>query len=202
SSTRVGATVTATTTTTTSIEPDEIDVSATGDGTEKKGNVEINWKVEEGSKSNTGGTVDGVTPGNDPEPVTPDFGILLGGGNDNDDSESNTPAATEEGRAEVAKIILADLIERGVPVQSVLINSEKVETKVEHRVKLLALFSVNTTATVEIDANEQVKVKFPWWAFLASGKDKEGVGDRVFTAISNVLKTKHDTVKNSIGNIR
>lgn len=129
-----------------------------------------------------------------------DFGIFFGKGKDA--SGNVIPAATEEGRAEVAKIILADLKESGVPVQSVLINTDKVETKVEHRVKLFALFPINTTATVEIDANEQVKVKFPWWSFLASGKDKKGIGERTFTAISNVLKTKHDTVKNSIGNIR
>lgn len=175
-----------------------------GESTEaKKGNVEVNWKVEEGEKN----TVPGVEPdeidvAGDDEPITPDFGILLGGGSDDDDAESNAPAATEEGRAEVAKIILADLKASGVPVQSVLINTEKVETKVEHRVKLFAIIPIDTTATVEIDADEKVKVKFPWWSFLASGKDKKGVGERTFTAISNVLKTKHDTVKNSIGNIR
>ncbi len=167
----------------------------------KKGNVEMNWKVEEG-ESAPAIEPDEIDVAGDGEPTTPDFGILLGGGGGDDNAEQNVPAATEEGRAEVAKLILADLKERGVPVQSVLIRETAVETTVTQRVKLFAIIPINTTATVAIDANENVKVKFPWWAFLASGKDKDGIGERTFTAISNILKTKHDTVKNSIGNIR
>ena len=72
-----------------------------------------------------------------------------------------------------------------------------------------------------------MKVKFPWFTFLMSidlsaadietelegefgtgnekwFKDNSGASEiaKAFTTLSNILKTKHDTVKNSIGNVR
>lgn len=168
------------------------------DGETKKGNVEMNWKVEEGEK---GAPAPGVEPDEidlkgDDEPLTPDFSILLGGEGSSDDKEG------KENRSEVATIVLLAVQEEGVPAEQLSLNFEKIKTKVKQPLKLFGFIPVSTSATVEIDAQGEVETKYPWWSFLASGKDGENLGSKVRTAISNVLKTRHDTIKNSIGNIR
>jgi type VI protein secretion system component Hcp len=159
----------------------------------KKGNVEFEWKVEEGESAPAEPGVTDVTTGG--QAVTPDFSILLGGGSDDDE-------ATASRRDEVAGILKQGMEEAGMPVEQISLNVEKIKTKVAQEVRLFGIIPVRATATVEIDAENRVKVKYPWWSFLASGKDAEGLGERIFTTLSNVLKTKHDTVKNAIGNVR
>lgn len=249
----------------TSIEPDEIDVAdppqegstdylleiggvegeSTKGGTASsaaasqpkgnKGNVDFNWKVEEGESApgvepdeidaqddpqeastdyllklggvegeSTKGNVPGVEPdeidvATDPEPLTPDFGILLGGGSSSGDDEEGL---TEEQQSEVAEILLQGLQEQGAPAETLSLNYEKIKTRATQLVKFLGFIPMTISATVEIDAEEQVKVKFPWWSFLVSGKDGDSLGQQIFTSLSNVLKTKHDTVKNAINNVR
>jgi len=160
----------------------------------KKGNVEFEWKVEEG-ESAPAIEPDEIDVADDGEPLTPDMAVLLGGGSDDE-------AEAEANRAEVAQILFEGMQEAGAPVESVSMNFEKIKTKVVQEVKLFGIIPVTTTADVEIDAQSKVKVKFPWWAALASGKDGDGLGKAVFSTLSTILKTKHDTVKNSIGNIR
>lgn len=151
----------------------------------KKGNVEYNWKVEEGQKVMVEG-----------EAVTPDFSILLGGGGGDDE-------ASEGALDEIEKILEDGAKEEGLPVEEISLNFEEIKTKINTEMKFLGIFPISAKAEVEIESEGEVKVKFPWWAFLASGKeDKEELGKRVSTTLSNVLKTRHDTVKNSIGNIR
>lgn len=164
------------------------------DGESAKGKVETGWKVEEGEKA----AVPGVEPDEidvnvDPEPVTPDFSILLGGGG----TESSA-----EGEAKVAEILLQGMQEADMPAEQVSLNYGKIKTKIAQPLKLFGFIPVSVSAEVEIDVDRNVKVRFPWWSFLATGKDEAGLGSRVFTAVSNVLKTKHDTVKNSINNVR
>ena len=125
-----------------------------------------------------------------PEPVMPDFSILLGGG------------SSEEGRAKAEEILLQGMQDEGVPAEQVSLNFEKIKMKVVQPAKLFGVIPLSMKAEVEIDADENVKVRFPWWSFLTRGGDEASLGARVFTAVSNVLKTKHDTIKNSIGNIR
>lgn len=187
-----------------SIEPDEIDAraaaGATASGT-KKGNVEYEWKVEEGEKGapNPGVEPDEIDVADDDEPITPDFGILLGGGPPagGDDGEE-----AAESRAAIAEILMEGMQEAGAPTESISLNYEKIKAKVVQPVKLFGFIPLSADATIEIDAEQNVKVQFPWWAAFATGKDGETLGQKVFTALSNVLKTKHDTIKNSIGNIR
>jgi hypothetical protein len=97
--------------------------------------------------------------------------------------------------------------------------------------KLFGIFPIKFSALSTIDtgsSTERVKVKFPWYSFFIkkdfSETDLEqaiqgGLGEgeiratsslqgnitrlaQMMSTISNVLKTKHDTVKNSINNIR
>ena len=205
------------------------------------GNVEFEWKVEEGEStqpndgqdvttgqgSSSGGTADlnigigeqaatgGVNvaagdvngDGMEGEGVEPDeidfqgeqesnFAILLSSGGSDGDNEKGQRAA------EVLEILKDGLEEEGVATEHISLNFEKITTKVKQEVKLFGFIPVQATATVEIDAEEKVKVKFPWWTFLAGGKNSESLGQKVFSALSNVLKTKHDTLKNSINNVR
>ena len=176
--------------------PSQSDTVASPGTGEGKGKVEYDWKVEEG-ESAPAIEPDEIDVADDSEPITPDFGILLGGGGGGiDDDEA------EEGRAAVADILLQGMQEAGMPAENVSLNFEKIKTKVSQPLKLFGIFPMSAAVTVEIDAEERVQVRFPWWAFLASGKQGDALGERVVSAISNVLKTKHDTIKNSIGNIR
>lgn len=160
----------------------------------KKGNVEHEWKVEEG-ESAPGAEVDDIKFEDDNEPITPDFGILLGGGSDGDE-------ASEEDLETVAEILKQGMEEAGQPVETLSLNYEKIKTKVKHEVKLFGFISVPAEASIEIDTKGETKVQFSWWTFLASGKDGDTLGRRVSGILSNVLKTKHDTIKNSINNVR
>jgi len=106
------------------------------------------------------------------------------------------------------------------------INLEEESTKVEYRMpaKLFGIFNSSHKVSVEADKQSRIKVKFPWFSFLfkksVSAKELEadvktalpevddevivGFENRIQTllSISDVLKTKHDTVKNSINNVR
>lgn len=111
-------------------------------------------------------------------------------------------------------------------VESISLNFSKIEWNYRTQGRLFGFLSVplRKTITVELNpvASERVKIKYPWYAFLTSvdvpqedlttDVDAEVRGEadlasfeaqaRVFTAVSNVLKTKHDTAKNSINNVR
>jgi hypothetical protein len=150
------------------------------DGETSKGKVEMEWKVEEGEKA----AVPGVEPDeidvqNDPEPITPDFSILLGGG----DSEQ-----AQQARTQIADVLLKGAAEEGAPVEQVSLNFEKIKTKTRQQVKLFGFIPVAMSATVEIDAQGSVSVRFPWWAFLAGGKNEEQLGQQTSATLLSVLK--------------
>lgn len=197
----------------------ETSVSSTGratTSTEAKGNVEYEWKVEEGEKAEAkesgekGGTEDiniGVgelrNTGIEPDEIdfmgesenATNFGILLGGGSD--DSEERAQGL------ERARLVLEENAKASdQAIESVSLNFEKITTRVRHEVRLFGFIPVEATAEVDVDAEQRVAVRFPWWTIFASGDDEESVAERVYTTLSNVLKTKHDTVKNAIQNVR
>ncbi len=163
------------------------------DGETKGGDVEFEWKVEEGESAPP--SAGGSEVAADAQPLTPDFSILLGGSGGDDEE------ASESGRAQASEILLQGMQEAGVPAEQVSMNFEKIETRVRQEIKLLGLIPVSVLTTVEIDADERVAVKYPWWSFLAGGKDAS-LGEKVFSSISNVLKSKHDALKSAIGVIR
>ena len=160
-----------------------------------KGNVEYEWKVEEGEKAAIPSIEpDEIDVADDGRPITPDFGVLLGGETDDD----ATRAETEHDR----DVFVTEAKVADSAIESIAFNYEKITAKVRHEVKLFGFIRVSTVADVDIDGDEKVSVHFPWWAVFATGKDIDGVGERTFTTLSNVLKTKHDTIKNSINNVR
>ena len=163
-----------------------------GDTGSAKGNVEFEWKVEKGEN-----LLD------DEEPVTPDFGILLGGGHDQDDDSDSVPTKDEDvGLARALEVLEDNAKASDQAIESVSLNFEKITTKIKQEVKILGFIPTTVTVTVDVDALANAEVHYPWWAFLASGKDSDLIGARVVNTLSNVLKTKHDTIKNAIGNIR
>ena len=215
-----------------------------GETAKKGGNVEFEWKVEEGESGPVRPAIGDIT--GDGQSLTPDFSILFGGGddddcedggkdgcgddrcakgdNDCDDSDKDgypnsdnsqraggaehskdvfvnnaDPAAA---RAAIAELLLKGAQEAGAPIESLSLNFTKIEMKARQDAKLFGIIPFVVKATVEIDADSRVKVKFPWWSFLVSGTDPDTLGQTISNSVSNVLKTKHDTVKNSIGNIR
>ena len=115
-------------------------------------------------------------------------------------------------------------------IEELSLNYEKIVINYRSSGKLFGFIPLSFTQEVELDtAGEnvgRVKVKMPWFSFLmradVGGDDVEeeaskqkdhdkwinieswSFGERAeaLSTLSNILKTKHDTVKNSIGNIR
>ncbi len=184
------------------VEPEEIDVMEEP----QEASTDYLLKLEGVKGESTKGNVPGVEPDEidvavSPQPVMPDFGILLGGGASSDDDSAGESLANEN-RTKVEEILLQGMQAEGAPAESISLNYEKIKTKAKQTVKFLGFIPMDITATVEIDADAKVSVKYPWWSFLVSGKDGDSLGAQIFSSISNVLKTKHDTIKNAIGNIR
>src|SRR3989344_1148245 len=117
-------------------------------------------------------------------------------------------------------------------VEEVSSDEDSVEVRYRVPAKFLGFFETSLPVTVvakkaQGELGEGVRVRFPWYrvlfgveeevtetslesdigAAVIADLDSDGALDvsvaaRIYTAISNVLKTKHDTVKNSVGNIR
>lgn len=116
----------------------------------------------------------------------------------------------------------AGILLRDDNVQSTSYADTNTEVAYAMPAKFLGLFNASLTARVNVDASGKVKVKYPWFGFLYAKSVSAGAvkGDveaglkllvtsnelqttaQMFSTISNVMKTKHDTAKNSIGNIR
>lgn len=160
----------------------------------KKGNVDMQWKVEEGEKS--------AAPGVEPDEIDYDgdsksatnFGILLGG--------SDTSDERQKGLDRAEKVILNHATESGVPMESLSLNFTKIEYKYKSDAKLFGFIPMSVLATVEIDETETATVKLPWWSFLVTGVEREEIGRTAKETLSNILKTKHDAVKNAIANVK
>ena len=137
---------------------------------------------------------------------------------------------TEEDVADYAGALLASSEE----IETISIEGSEVRMTSRQPVKLFGLFGVSMEQRVQIfgdpdfeDAGVEVKVKFPWWSFLAKktisaddientfdeelrkqievadssiGQDQQEV--RQFQMMSNIMKTSHDTMMSIIGNMR
>ena len=109
-------------------------------------------------------------------------------------------------------------------VKSIQADEEKVEMEYKMPARFLGIFSASLAARAKIARDGSVKVAYPWYSFLfkklvaANDIKSEAeaslpeVGDEALVlfkkralmikTLSSIMKTKHDTVKNSIGNIR
>ncbi|RJQ34407.1 hypothetical protein C4556_02710 [Candidatus Parcubacteria bacterium] len=117
-------------------------------------------------------------------------------------------------------------------VEEISSDEDSVEVRYRVPAKFLGIFETSIPVIVVAEKAQGelgggVKVRFPWYRVLfgieeevsetsletdigaevIADLDSDGALDvsvaaRIYTAISNVLKTKHDTVKNSVGNIR
>lgn len=109
-------------------------------------------------------------------------------------------------------------------VKSVEVDQKKVKIAYKMPARFLGIFRSSIATRAEVTYSGEVKVSLPWYAFLfkksVSTDDIESearailpeVGDEVLmsfesraravTTLSDIMKTKHDTVKNSINNIR
>ena len=117
-------------------------------------------------------------------------------------------------------------------VEEISSDEDSVEVRYRVPAKFLGIFETSIPVIVVAEKAQGelgggVKVRFPWYrvlfgveeevsetslesdigAAVIADLDSDGALDvsvaaRIYTAISNVLKTKHDTVKNSVGNIR
>ena len=72
-------------------------------------------------------------------------------------------------------------------------STPKDEPREQHDVEPLAEETIRDLEVTDEEAAEQVR---------GDGSVGVGTAEPSYTAISNVMKTKHDTVKNSISNVR
>ena len=114
-------------------------------------------------------------------------------------------------------------------MEEISLNFEKITMEHRSSGKLFGFIPISFTQRVELEAEGddagRVKVKMPWFSFLlkadvpaedieteAEASISANLGNNenwdfggqaeIIATISNVLKTRHDTVKNSVGNIR
>ncbi len=112
-------------------------------------------------------------------------------------------------------------------IENISIATTSIELGYSHEARLFGLFSYKLTPIVTVQggagSTTDIKVKFPWYHFFfkkgidfseverefeltqteisATENDMNRIAATLQT-LSNILKTKHDTAKNSIGNIR
>ncbi len=105
------------------------------------------------------------------------------------------------------------------------VSTTSVKVVFKEEAKFLGIFTANLKMEVNADAEGRVKVRYPWFSFLykkpidaseveveieeelSQSQEIKAKGSlqataKMFSTISNVMKTRHDTAKNSVGNIR
>jgi hypothetical protein len=184
----------------------------TGNTAVQKGNVEMEWKVEEGEHI----AVDAViVRGWDPKKKEEFM---------SEHKEAAAVHSKQELEHFAQGILLLD-----EKIAEVQFNPKELSVSYEAEGKLLWFIPMSYTKRLVASGEEGGEVTFtakkPWWGFLVSGdgddetateakkKHKEtieiaswsfGASNQamLLKTISDVLKTKHDTVKNSVSNVR
>ena len=109
-------------------------------------------------------------------------------------------------------------------MKSIQTGEDSVEIEYEMPARFLNIFNASLVVRAEVASGRLVKIKYPWLSFLfkkfvvTSDIESEvkaslpEIGDEVLVSfearalaikiLSNIMKNKHDTVKNSISNIR
>lgn len=92
---------------------------------------------------------------------------------------------TEEDLTDYAEALLAS----GEDISSISVRDDVIGLTFDQQVKLLGLFSIRMEQHVDVSADSaeegRVKVKFPWWAFLAK---KDISADAIKVAVEDELK--------------
>jgi len=188
-----------------SIEPDEIDSAQTG--------AQVGGVKDDGVILLNGVTVRGW----DPEKKETILGVV------------KTYAQVRS--SQDLENFAAGVLLKDDSIEEAEVSTSSLKVVSSEPVKFLGLFSAKMRMKVSASADGKVKVRYPWFAFLYSKLVKASEVEteinselssaslpytpaatiaeadfqataRVFTSVSNVLKTRHDTVKNSVGNIR
>lgn len=183
------------------------------DSGEEKGKVEASWKVEEGTKISVSAV---EVRGWDPEKKQEFLGEV----------KANAELKTPEDLENFARGVLLE----DENITDIEFRNDGLEVAYRATGKILGIIPVSFTERVvaagEDGAEPEVRVLLPWWGFLLApdvapgdieAEVKKGHKNEIdivswswgasnagsyVTLISNVLKTKHDTVKNSINNVR
>lgn len=214
------------------VEPDEIDYTdddddgdgltpdtavllggGSDDAEEKKGNVEYEWKVEEGEKISVSAVeVRGWDPKQKQEFL--------------EDVKEFAELQSDQDLENFAKGVLLE----DENIEDIEFRNDGLEVAYKATGKLLGFFPITFTERVVAEGEDgqdiEVKVKMPWYSFLlspdvdpndianeAKKKHKETIeiaswsfgasnSGSLLVLLSDILQTKHDTAKNSIGNVR
>ncbi len=141
--------------------------------------------------------------------------------------QAPSSATTSDNLTSLTEQILSDATT--IPtMQSVVIESGAIEITHEAQGRFLGIFRMSYSERVRVTSDGEVRVTLPWYSLLVNedidadvyaeataqkkkDKPKEmqieswsfGASQAgMYKAISDVMKAKHDTLKNSVGNIR
>lgn len=78
-------------------------------------------------------------------------------------------------------------------IESVSLNFEKIKLRYDQPAKLFGFIPMSLRAQVEIDEKSQVKVKFPWYAFLTSG-NRDEVREEIRNAVQERSISNNDII--------
>ncbi len=129
-------------------------------------------------------------------------------------------------KAKIAEII-KKISEKDENISVAEVSEESVKVEYRRPAKLFGVIRVNYGHLVSLDRTGKLTGKKPWWLAFAKDDADTFMSEmqslfqnnptnldflkiknlidsqaQAFQTLSNVLKTKHDTVKNSVGNIR
>lgn len=123
--------------------------------------------------------------------------------------------------------VIKKISEKDENISAAEVSEENVKVEYRRQAKLFGFIPVNYGHLVSLDRTGKLTGKKPWWLAFAKDdadtfmsemqalfqhnqtnldflkiKDLIDSQSQAFQTLSNVLKTKHDTVKNSINNVR
>lgn len=167
----------------------ELGVTAQPNATSSaKGNVEVNWKVEEGEKAeeaDTGTHVGGGGGGagkvqmNTSASMRGGISVAAGDVNGLTAEEKATFLTAVKTHAQVRSGQDLENFAKGVlvaheSIENVSLEEKKIVVAQRTQAKFLGFFPISYVQEVEVETaaetSERVKVRFPWFAFLLSGK--------------------------------
>lgn len=213
------------------LEVEPIKGESTDDEEAKKGTVEYGWKAEEGKSPEGEGIEPDEIDAKSSAALRGGVSVAAGDVNGLTDEERATFLAQVKAHAQVQSGQDLENFAKGILLQDEGVEAIDVEDDkivIAHKAQglFLGLIRISFTERVEVgtsgDGAGKVKVRLPWFSFLVSEDvsaadiESEVVKKidalkweaklpqfaEVISIVSNVLKTKHDTVKNSINNVR
>lgn len=122
------------------------------------------------------------------------FGILLGGPSDGGGSDEEETQGLEKAQ----ELLAAKTKASNAAIESVSFNFEKISLRVKAPLKLFWVIPIDAPATVEVDALARSTVTYPWWSFLAAGRDADTLGAQMVSALARSMQDESQAIQEAL----